>query len=81
MPQKHAASSDHEDIPRELIEPLLTEISLSGGRQRLIEALTQHARTHDLLMRIRSVTLQYSPTYVEPLTALRWIESGGHSVD
>jgi hypothetical protein len=68
-------------IPGELIEPLLSEISIPVGPGQLRRALEIHARQHDVLLRVRSIPLQYSPTYVEPLTALRWIENGGHTVE
>jgi len=68
-------------IPPELIEPLLAEISLPVGPDQLRKALEIHARQHEVLLRVRAIPLQYSPTYVEPLTALRWIENGGHTVE
>jgi hypothetical protein len=68
-------------LPSDLVDTLLSEIALPIDESRLREALSAHARTHDALMRVRSIPLQYSPTYVEPMTALRWIENGGHSVE
>jgi hypothetical protein len=69
------------EIPPELLEPLLSQIALPVENDRLLEALQLHARTHDALMLVRAIRFPYTPTYVEPLTALRWIENGGRSVD
>lgn len=70
-----------DDVAPETVEPLLNEIALPVGPARLAKALELHARSHDILMRVRSIPLQYSPTYVEPLTALRWIENGGRTIE
>lgn len=67
--------------PADLLAPLIDEVALPVGTERLQAAVDAHARAHDNLMKLRQVKLQYSPSYIEPLTALRWIENGGHSVD
>jgi hypothetical protein len=38
-----------------------------------------HLRYRAELDRLRSVRLRYLPPYVEPATALAWIERGGRS--
>jgi MFS transporter, DHA1 family, multidrug resistance protein len=42
-------------------------------------AHAMHVRYRDELERLRAVRLQYLPPYVEPATALAWIERGGRS--
>jgi hypothetical protein len=69
------------ELPRDLLAPLIDEVALPGCAARLQDAVAQHARSHDILMRLREFRLEYSPTYIEPLAALRWIESGGRSVE
>jgi hypothetical protein len=67
------------DLPERDLETFVNEIALPVGPGRLATALSLHAKSHDILMRVRSIPLQYTPTYVEPLTALRWIENGGRT--
>jgi hypothetical protein len=67
------------DLPAKELETFVNEIALPVGAGRLAKALELHARSHEVLMRVRSIPLQYTPTYVEPLTALRWIENGGRT--
>jgi hypothetical protein len=64
--------------PPDLLAPLIDEVALPVSVERLQAAVAQHARTHDTLMKLRQIKLQYSPSYIEPLTALRWVENGGH---
>jgi hypothetical protein len=63
MPEETHETDDPGQVPLELL--------------RLLDAF--RARKQDAVMRLRSVPLQYSPTYLEPLTALRWIENGGRN--
>ena len=70
-----------QELPPDLLEPLIEEVALPVEPERLQAAVAQHARAHDKLMRLRQIRLEYIPTYIEPLTALRWIENGGHSVE
>ena len=72
---------DVPSLPVELVQALAAEIALPVPAERLDAALKQHAGTYADLMRVRSIPLEYSPNYVEPLTALRWIERGGHSLE
>lgn len=69
------------ELPKDFLDVLAAEIAIPVSPERLAAALSSHAKTHAALMRVRAIPLQYSPTYVEPLTALRWIERGGHSVE
>ena len=81
MPESNEAQDRPNELPSDFAQALRAEIDIPVPKDRLDEALSAHARTHEALMRVRSIPLQYSPTYVEPLTALRWIERGGHSID
>ena len=67
------------ELPQADLETYVNEIALPVGPARIAKALELHTKSHDVLMRVRSIPLQYTPTYVEPLTALRWIENGGRS--
>ncbi len=67
------------DLPAKDVETYVNEIALPVGPGRVAKALELHTKSHDVLMRVRSIPLQYTPTYVEPLTALRWIENGGRT--
>jgi hypothetical protein len=67
------------ELPANELETFVNEIALPVGPARLAKALELHTKSHDVLMRVRAVPLQYTPTYVEPLTALRWIENGGRT--
>jgi hypothetical protein len=81
MDKQDVESANAVALPNDYVQALAAEIAIPVEPDRLQAALSAHARTHDALMRVRSIPLQYSPTYVEPLTALRWIERGGHSVE
>lgn len=80
MDNQGASHGEAGRLPDEFVEILAAEIAIPVPPERLRAALTQHAGTYEDLMRVRSIRLEYSPDYVEPLTALRWIERGGNSV-
>jgi hypothetical protein len=44
---------------------------------QLEAARTMHAKFRGELDRLRAVRLDYLPPYIEPATALQWIENGG----
>ena len=67
--------------PVKLLETIFAEFALPVRSEVLRDALAARARSHDRIMRLRSVPLAYTPIYVEPLTALRWIENGGHTTE
>jgi hypothetical protein len=69
------------ETPVDLLAPLVPEVVLPVSIERLQAAVAQHARAHDTLMRLREIQFQYTPSYIEPLTALRWIEREGRSLD
>jgi hypothetical protein len=41
-------------------------------------AVAMHAKFRHELDTLRAVRLAFLPPYIEPETALRWIENGGH---
>ena len=45
--------------------------------ERLVAALEMHVKFRDELDRLRAVPLEFLPPYIEPATAVRWIENGG----
>jgi hypothetical protein len=71
--------ADIDRIPVDLSTVLTREAALPVGDDRLRDALAVHQRSHEALMRVRQVPLKFLPPYIEPLTALRWIEKGGRS--
>lgn len=79
---KHEVTAATEvELPDDYVKALAAQIAIPVSADALRAALSSHARMQDALMRVRSIPLQYSPTYVEPLTALRWIERGGRSIE
>jgi hypothetical protein len=47
--------------------------------ERLEAAREMHVRFRQELELLRSVRLEFLPPYIEPETAVRWIENGGRS--
>jgi hypothetical protein len=64
----------------ELLAALADDRGLSFADAELRAAHAMHVRYRAELDRLRSVRLQYLPPYVEPATALAWIERGGRSL-
>jgi hypothetical protein len=62
---------------RRLIELLAADQSLPLDRDQLDVAWRVQVMHRPELERLRGVELDYVPSYVEPATALRWIENGG----
>lgn len=77
--QRDRTVADIDRIPVELSTVLTSEAALPVGHERLRDALAAHQRSHEALMRVRQVPLQFLSPYIEPLTALRWIEKGGRT--
>jgi hypothetical protein len=61
----------------EILQAIAADRGLDISVQRVRLALEMHAKFRPELDRLRGVPLQYVPSYVEPATALRWIEYGG----
>ncbi len=64
-------------------EQLFTAIAADRGLQlspeRIEAARAMHVRFRQELELLRSVRLEFLPPYIEPQTAVRWIERGGRS--
>jgi len=45
--------------------------------QQLLAARAMHVKFRGELDKLRGVRLDYVPSYIEPATALQWIENGG----
>ncbi len=61
----------------EILQAIAADRGLDIPLDRVRLALEMHAKFRPELDRLRSVSLDYIPTYVEPATALQWIENGG----
>ena len=64
---------------RELMEAIATERDLKLSAEQLAETRDFLIRYHAELDALRAVALEFLPPYIEPQTALRWIENGGRS--
>lgn len=64
-------------------EELFAEISADRGLklspERLATARAMHVKFRHELENLRAVRLEFLPPYIEPQTAVRWIENGGRS--
>ena len=58
---------------------LASDRGLDVTPERLETARQMHVRFRGELETLRSVHLEFLPPYIEPETAVRWIENGGHS--
>jgi hypothetical protein len=74
-----AKETEASDYPRREVNELIARMELSAAPEQMHAALNAHAGRHDSLMKMRSVPLAFTPRYIEPLDAIRWIENGGHS--
>jgi hypothetical protein len=45
--------------------------------EQLATARAMHVKFRGELDKLRAVRLEYVPSYIEPATALQWIENGG----
>jgi hypothetical protein len=63
----------------ELLAALAEDRGLDLSDAELEAAHAMHVRYRSELDRLRAVRLQYLPPYVEPASALAWIERGGRS--
>lgn len=61
----------------EIFEAIAADRGLQIERERLLAALEMHAKFRHELDRLRAVKLEFLPPYIEPATALQWIENGG----
>jgi hypothetical protein len=68
-----------EKPTRELLAAWADDRDLVLGEDELEPARETHAHMRAELERLRGVSLDYLPPYVEPATAVAWIERGGRS--
>ncbi|MBV9327950.1 MAG: dihydropyrimidinase [Chloroflexi bacterium] len=61
----------------ETLRAIAADRGLEIAPERLATALEMHAKFRPELDRLRAVRLDYVPTYIEPATALQWIQHGG----
>jgi hypothetical protein len=62
----------------DILRAIAADRGLDIPVERLHLALEMHAKFRPELDRLRKVRLGYVPGYIEPATALQWIENGGH---
>ncbi len=61
----------------EIFRAIAADRGLELPEDRLEAALEMHAKFRPELDRLRAVRLEYVPSYIEPATALQWIQNGG----
>jgi len=61
----------------EMFEAIAADRGLQLDRERIEAALEMHSKFRHELDTLRSVDLSPLPPYIQPETALRWIENGG----
>jgi hypothetical protein len=61
----------------EILEAIAADRGLELDRERIEIALEMHAKFRHELDSLRGVELSSLPPYIQPETALRWIENGG----
>ena len=59
----------------ELFALMAADRGLDISEERLSAALAMHAKFRNELDVLRSVRLEFLPPYIEPETAVRWMES------
>src|SRR5260370_24418694 len=75
MPSK----STEQQAIAEHLAALARERNLAIDPAQLAEAAESHAQLADAIATLRDLKLEFLPPYIEPASALRWIESGGPS--
>src|SRR5204863_3803214 len=61
----------------DIFRAIAADRGLELDPERLAAALEMHAKFRPELDRLRSVRLDYLPIYIEPATAIQWIQNGG----
>jgi hypothetical protein len=67
----------HTEPTEAILSAIATDRGLTLTRDQLLAALEMHARFRGELDHLRAVQFEYLPPYIEPATALQWIENGG----
>ena len=63
----------------ETFAALAADRGLDLSRERLETARAMHVRFRHQLEQLRSIRLEFLPPYIEPQTAVRWIENEGRT--
>ncbi len=63
----------------EVFAAIAADRGLKLSPERLETARAMHVKFRSELEQLRSVRLEFLPPYIEPETAVKWIENGGHS--
>ena len=61
----------------ELLIAILAERGITLPEEDVKSAAATHEELRDHLEKLRSIDLRFLPPYIEPASALRWIESYG----
>jgi len=61
----------------ETLRAMAADRGLEIEPERLQAALAMHVKFRHELDQLRSVRLEFLPPYIEPATAVQWIENGG----
>lgn len=59
------------------LRAIAADRGLAISDERLEPAVAMHAKFRPELERLRAVRLDFVPSYIEPATALQWIQNGG----
>jgi hypothetical protein len=60
-----------------MLRAIAEDRGLELDDQQLAVARAMHVKFRGELEKLRAVRLEYLPPYIEPATALQWIENGG----
>ena len=63
----------------EVFAALAADRGLELSAERMATARAMHVKFRHELEQLRSVRLEFLPPYIEPETAVKWIENGGRS--
>jgi hypothetical protein len=63
----------------EVFEAIAADRGIELPPERLEAARAMHVKFRHELDTLRNVRLEFLPPYIEPQTAVRWIENGGRS--
>jgi hypothetical protein len=63
----------------EIFAALAADRGLDLPLERLETARAMHVRFRHQLEKLRSIRLEFLPPYIEPQTAVRWIENEGRT--
>lgn len=63
----------------EVFAALAADRGLKLSDERMATARAMHVKFRHELELLRSVFLEFLPPYIEPETAVKWIENGGRS--